>query len=92
MTRQMPLPDAAGRWPVWKLAVLVYVPSAGAAAVNLFFVGLLLQALGLPPLGPWASVVGGMVLGLPLAWVAGRWFRRMIDTAEGHDPDPGAGV
>ena len=78
-----------GRWPVWKLALLVYVPSAGAAAVNLFFVGLLLQGIGLAPFGPWFSVLGGMALGLPLAWLAGRWFRRMIDTAEGHGREGG---
>ncbi len=80
-------PGARGRRPVWKLALLVYVPCAGAAAVNLFFVGLLLQAIGLPALGPRPAVLGGLLLGLPMAWLAGGWFRRMIETAEADGGD-----
>ena len=35
------------RWPVWKLAILLYVFAAGAVAINLFMLGLLSQAFGL---------------------------------------------
>ena len=72
----------AGRWPVWALAVLMYPFAAGAAAVNLFFLSLMGQALGLRALSTSEAVIGGIVLGVPFAWIAGKWLRGLIDEAE----------
>lgn len=74
--------DRSGRWPVWLLAVVLYPLAAGAAAVNLFFLTLMTQAIGLNALTPMQSILGGMILGVPFAWVAGKWMRGLIDTAE----------
>lgn len=77
------------RWPVWKLALLLYVFAAGAVAINLFMLGLLAQALGLPALAPFTALALAAPLGLPAAWAAGRWLRRLLDEAEGDAPDIG---
>lgn len=71
-----------GRWPIWLLAVAFYPLTAGAAYVNLFFLFLMLQALGVPALSTLQSVAGGVVLGIPFAWITGKWIRGMIDQAE----------
>ncbi len=69
------------RWPVWKLALLLYVFAAGAAAINLFMLGLLGQWVGLPALSPFAATSAALVLGCPAAWLAGRWVRSLLDQA-----------
>ncbi len=74
-----------GPWPIWKIAAILYPFAAGAAAVNVFFLGLLGQAVSLTALSPVLSVLIGLVLGLPLAWVAAQWVRRLIARAEGHE-------
>lgn len=70
-----------GAWPVWKLAALLYVFAAGAVAINLFMLGLLLQALGLPAIPPVPALVASVPLGIPAAWAAGRWTRHLLDEA-----------
>lgn len=74
--------EKPGRWPVSWLAAVLYPFAAGAAAVNLFFLALMGQALGLPALSTLQSVIVGAILGVPFAWIAGRWLRGMIDEAE----------
>ncbi|NNE80569.1 MAG: hypothetical protein HKN18_09880 [Silicimonas sp.] len=71
-----------GRWPVWKLSVLLYPFAAAAVAINLFMLALMAQAIGLPALSPVASIIGGIILGVPAAWASGRWVRRLIDEAD----------
>ena len=39
------------RWPVWKLALMLYVFAAGAVAINLFMLGLLGHGPGVDPVG-----------------------------------------
>lgn len=68
-------------WPVWKLAALLYVFAAAAVAINLFLLGLLAQALGLAALSPLRALALSVPLGLPAAWAAGRWVRRLMDQA-----------
>ncbi len=68
-------------WPVWKLSLLLYVFAAGAVAINLFMLGLLSQALGLSALQPLTAVALSLPLGVPAAWLAGRWVRRLLDAA-----------
>ncbi len=69
------------RWPVWKLALMLYVFAVGAVAINLFMLGLLGQALGLPALSPETTVLASIPLGVPAAWAAGCWARRLMDQA-----------
>ena len=53
--------------PGWRLLAAIYPFAAGAAAVNLFFLSLILSWVGLPALTPGLSVFGGLVLGAPAA-------------------------
>lgn len=69
------------RWPVWKLAIMLYVFAAGAVAINLFMLGLLSQSLGMTALSPHATVAWALPLGVPAAWLAGRWVHRLLDEA-----------
>ena len=72
-----------GPWPVWKLAVLLYVFAAGAVAINLFMLGLMFQSFGLPALSPVMALILAGPLGLPAAWAAGRWVHGLLREAEG---------
>ena len=78
MKSDHPLPP---RRPVWKLSMLLYVFAAGAVAINLFMLGLMGQALGLAALTPQQAVALAVPLGVPAAWLAGRWARRLLDEA-----------
>jgi hypothetical protein len=69
------------RWPVWKLALMLYVFAAGAVAINLFMLGLLGQAIGLRALSPVATVLVSIPLGIPAAWASGMWARHLMDEA-----------
>ena len=71
------------RWPVWKLALMLYVFAAGAVAIHLFMLGLLGQALGLPALSPEMTVLLSIPLGIPAAWASGKWARHLMDQADG---------
>lgn len=74
--------SGADRWPVWKLGVLLYPFAAGAVAINLFMLSLMAQVIGFTALSPHASIVGGLVLGVPAAWASGRWARQLMDQAD----------
>lgn len=81
MTRTAPR-EAPGRWPVWKLGLLLYPFTAAAVAINLFMLSLMGQAIGLTALSPVTSLVISIFLGVPATWAAGRWVRHLIDEAE----------
>ena len=68
-------------WPVWKLALLLYVFATGAVAINLFMLGLLSQSIGLTALSPRATLALALPIGVPAAWAAGRWARHLLDEA-----------
>ena len=72
-----------GRWPAWKLGLLLYPFSAGAVAINLFLLGLMAQVVGWEALSPRMSLWGGAILGVPATYWAGAWVRRLIDRADG---------
>ncbi|WP_425045674.1 hypothetical protein [Primorskyibacter sp. S87] len=72
-----------GRWPVWKLALLLYPAVALTVAINLFLLGLMWQVLGWPALPPLPAILWAIPLGVPATWLAGRWLRGLIDEAEG---------
>lgn len=76
-------PKKDGRWPVWVLALVSYPFMAGAVATNVFFASLIGQAAGWETvIAPVPSILISLVLGVPAAWVTGRWFRAKIDEAE----------
>ncbi|HRO10388.1 NnrT protein [Amaricoccus sp.] len=70
------------RHPGWGLMGLVYPFAAGAVAVNLFFVSLVLSWVGVPVLTPGLSVLGGCLLGVPVTWVFARHIRRLMTEAD----------
>ncbi len=78
-TRQRP---AAG-WSVPRLAALLYIFAAAAVAINLFMLGLLAQAFGFAALSPVAALAAAGPLGVPAAWMAGKWVRHLLDEAGG---------
>ena len=69
--------------PGWRLLALVYPFAAGAMAVNLFFLSLVLSWVGVPVLTPNLSVVGGCLLGIPATWAFARHIRRLMQKADG---------
>lgn len=76
-------PHRAGRWPVWKLGVLLYPFSAAAVAINLFMLSLMWQAIGWSAIAPMTAIWISVGLGVPATWAAARWTRHLIDEAEG---------
>ncbi|MFO1210294.1 MAG: NnrT protein [Amaricoccus sp.] len=70
--------------PGWRLLAAVFPFAAGAAAVNLFFLSLVLSWIGWPVLTPGWSVVGGLVLGVPATWAFARHLCRLIAEADGE--------
>lgn len=68
--------------PGWGLLAAVYPFAAGAAAVNLFFLSLVMSWIGWPVLTPVASVWGGLLLGLPASWAFARHIRRLMAEAD----------
>lgn len=75
-----------GRWPVWKLALLLYPFVMGAVAINLFLLGLIAHFAGFPALtlAPVPAVLWSLPLAVPAAWATGKWVRHLIDEAEGR--------
>lgn len=79
--------DTEGRWPVRKLAVVFYPFVAAAVAINLFLIGLIGLAVGLPALPPDLAVWICIPLGIPASWAAARWIRGLMDEADGRKRD-----
>lgn len=75
-------PATEGKWPVWKLAILLYPATALTVAINLFLAGLIAHTLGFGAVTPVAALVWSVPLGVPASWLAGRWVRRLMDEAE----------
>lgn len=72
----------AQSWSVWRLAILLYVFAAAAVAINLFMLGLLMQAFGFTAIPPVTALVASVPLGVPAAWAAGLWVRHLLDEAD----------
>lgn len=70
------------RWPVRKLALLLYPFSAAAVAINLFMLGLMWQAIGWPALSPVWALILSVPLGVPATILVARWVRGLMDEAE----------
>lgn len=76
-----------GRWSVLALTAVMYPFCLGAGAVNLFFISLMGQVLGFRALSTPEAIIGGVIIGVPMAWIAGRWLRGMMDEAYAANPE-----
>ncbi|MFD2440291.1 hypothetical protein F8A10_01570 [Paracoccus kondratievae] len=84
-SRTVPVTDG---WPAWKLALLFYPFAAAAVWINLFMLSLLASWTGLPVLPPARAMAAAAVLGMPVAYAAGRWIRGLMDKAQGPESRP----
>ena len=71
-----------GRWSILRISVWLYPFGAGAMAINLFFLSLILSWVGCSVLTPVQSVIGGAILGVPATWVFAAHIRRLMDKAD----------
>ncbi len=69
--------------PFGKLFAVLLVFTTGAVAINLFMLGLMGQAIGLPALSPVAALLISIPLGFPANWFVTRWVRNLMDEADG---------
>lgn len=67
-----------------RLYLLLYPFTALAVAINLFMLGLMWQAVGLPAIPPVTALLLCLPLGLPANWLVARWVQGLIDEAEGR--------
>lgn len=77
-------PATEGRWPVWKLTLLLSPAVIPAVWINLFMASLMTSWLGLPAFSPVQALLWALPLSVPASIAAGRWLRRMLDRAEGY--------
>jgi hypothetical protein len=61
---------------------LLWPFASAAVAINLFLLGLIGLAVGLPAIPPVAALWGALPLSLPATWIAARWVAGMIAQAE----------
>lgn len=73
-------------WSLRKLAIVFYPFCATAAAINLFMVFLLLQALGVPAISPITALWFGVITGPVFSWLAAKWVQRLIQDATPKNP------
>lgn len=69
---------------LWKLGAILWPFVAGAVAINLFMLGLILQSAGWQDISPVWAVIWSIPLSLPATWAAARWARSLIREAEGR--------
>lgn len=81
MTTEHPPQEIEGRWSVWKITLLLYPLAWGAVAVNIFFIGLMIQAIGMTPFTPIACIVVGAFFGVPFSYAFSRHIRKLMDQA-----------
>jgi hypothetical protein len=62
---------------------LLWPFATAAVAFNLFLLGLIGLAVGLPAMHPVTALWLSLPLGLPATWAAARWVSRLIAEAEG---------
>ncbi len=83
LSEQNDRPPSSGL-PFKQLYLLLYVFTTGAVAINLFMLGLMAQAIGLPALNPVTALIISVPLGIPANWLVTRWVRRLMDEADGN--------
>ena len=65
-------------WPVWKLTLLLYPFVSAAVAINLFMASLLMIRFSFEALSPTQSIVGGLILGGPVALWSGQRLHQLM--------------
>ena len=68
--------------PSWRLMAVLWPFATSAVAINLFLLGLIGLAVGLPSMQPVTALWLSLPLGLPATWAAARWVTRLIAEAE----------
>ena len=76
-----PAPNKPATKSLWLLGALLWPFATSAVAINLFMLGLLAQALGLPAMSPVTALWWCLPLGLPATYAAARWVRSLIAQA-----------
>ena len=61
---------------------LLWPFATAAVAINLFLLGLIGLAIGLPSLHPVTALWLSLPLGLPATWAGARWVSSLIAKAE----------
>lgn len=61
---------------------LLWPFTTATVAINLFLLGLIGVAVGLPAIPPVAALWWSVPLGLPATWAAARWVSGLIAEAE----------
>jgi hypothetical protein len=69
--------------PSWRLQALLWPFATAAVAINVFLLGLIGVAVGLPAISPVTALWLSLPLGLPATWAAARWVTRLIAEADG---------
>ncbi len=69
---------------LWFLGAVLWPFVAGAVAINLFLLGLILESAGWTGIAPIPALIWSLPLSLPATWAAALWVRRMIREAEGR--------
>lgn len=68
--------------PSWRLMALLWPFATAAVAINLFLLGLIGIAIGLPAIAPITALWLSLPLGLPFTWLSARWVASLIAEAE----------
>ena len=69
-------------WTVRRLSLWFFVFAWGAVAINLYFIGLMVQAIGFRALEPVETMIWAVPLAFPATWLCARWIRGLMDEAE----------
>ena len=72
------LGDGKGRWSVLKITILLYPLGGGAAAVNIFFLGLMVKAIGIEAFSPAHSIIAGALVGFPFSYLFARHIHKLM--------------
>ena len=72
-------------WSTKRIALALYPFGVGAAAVNIFFVSLILSWVGGPILSTSLSILLGCVAGVPATWYFAKHIRHLMDVADGEE-------
>ena len=68
--------------PSWQLHLLLWPFATAAVAINVFLLGLIGIAVGLPAIAPVTALWLSLPFGLPATWIATRWVASLISEAE----------
>ena len=68
--------------PSLKLCAILFPFAFGGVGVNVYFVSLLLHALGFAVISPYTAALVTLPLSIPATWLSARWIASLIAEAE----------